>query len=250
MGKITELLKRYEEESIPFSGNDITNKWNAKLGELGLDDIEIDGVEVQPDGVVRLSFTDSSGDFFTEIALVVKSEDGEDIPYAVSGGDEDGVGALELNLSGVNAPIIDAGIAKFIDATDTDWITKEVALSLMSADSVIDSEPEIEQDEVPGGDDTDEPEPKEPDEESDDELEEPSFDDEDDDDEDPKEKYIGLKWTGGRLRAEKVTKNEAKDYKILARRPREEFRNLIEKSKVVHKEGSKRRSSIKSRKKG
>lgn len=237
MTKIGNLLKRFEDEAAPFTPEEVVSAWNSRLADLGLDNVTVDSADIDIDGKVKLTLS-SNGDFM-EVGFFVKDEDGERIPYAVTMGDEDGQGSMELDLSNANVPVIDGGTGTFIDMTSLDWLTDEVANSILGAEAVVQSEPEIEPEEIPvGGEEEEGPE----------DDEEPYDGEMPNDDEDPEnqERYVGFKKVEGKLRAEWVRK--PCEHKVLARRARAAFRNTFEAmSGRPAKRESKRRASVKAR---
>lgn len=234
--KIGELLKRYNEEATPFTPEDVTTAWNARLADLGLDGVTVDNAVVDMDGKTKISLSNANGDF-VEIGFIVRDEGDGPTPYAVTMGDEDGQGAMEMNLANANIPVIDGGNGMFVDMTNLEWLTDEIANALVGADDIIAAEPEIEPEDVPVG--GEEPEPFEP-----------GTDGEDDllgrDDNEPEEKFVAIVKENGKMKARMVTGTN--EHKVLVRRARAAFKSTFESmGSKAKKEKMRRRASIKPR---
>ena len=240
MSKIGDLLRRFDEEAAPFTPDDVVSAWTTRLADLGLDGITVDSADVDVDGKTKLVL--SNGGDTMEIGFLVKDVEGESIPFAVSLGDDDGQGALEIDLSNADVPVVDGGTGKFVDMVNLDWLTDEIANSLVGADAAIQAEPSI--DDVPVGGEDDET-PEDPDSDQ-----EPAPNDggddllgRDDPEDDEEERYVGIRRVEGKLKCEMVTKPCS--HKILCRRARAAFRFAFEAMRT--KREGRRLASLKAR---
>lgn len=219
--KCGALLKKYEDIA-PFTSEDVVSSFNARLSDLGLDDLTVDSASVEVDGTVSVVISNPSGDYM-ELGFMVRDGEEGQVPYVVTMGGQDGEDALEIDLSDSDVPIIDGGTGSYIDMNDLSWLTPDLASAIFGAADVIDDEPEVDIDITVDDENRDD-------------------DEWDDDDDFPMEKFIGIGKRNGKLYAEKANRNG--EYLIRCRKARTAMKAKFE---FLSGNTTQRRSSIKSR---
>ena len=136
--KAKELLKLFEDHSLlPFSARGIKKAFAQKLEYLDIEGVVVEDVDIEMDGDIVVSFSDSEGD---EVAILFQV-DGDEIEAIVLDdeefeGEEDEM--LVIDLSPLNPSVyeVESLGLKYLNLTDLSWLNKSALVSLLQAGEV------------------------------------------------------------------------------------------------------------------
>lgn len=125
------FLEQIEDETAPISSAAVASAFAAKLSEFELDTVNIENVEVSPDGVILVEFEDDEGD---EVSASFGVDD--EGAFALISQDEEEENAIVVDLSLFDVPTIAGTFGTYINLTDLSWLTKDVLVSILAVGMV------------------------------------------------------------------------------------------------------------------
>lgn len=130
MSRISEILKLLGQE--PISSESVFDNLNKLLNKYGISASVCD-VEVDYDGHIFVDFCDVSGENYIRVIFTVDDND----VYAIIDTDDEDV--VVFDLESMRPVLRDTSYAKYVDLTNSSWITATLLKSILTAGSYLKS---------------------------------------------------------------------------------------------------------------
>lgn len=135
--KILEDLATLNGE-VTLTSDGIQKEFEKRLKMFGLDMVQVDDVDVDPEGDIAVTFSDDEGDQVEVVFLVDDEED--DIIAIVNDqeDEEDGDGEVTVvDLSPLNPSVLSLpGRPDFVNLIDLSWMNKSTMVAILSSGDV------------------------------------------------------------------------------------------------------------------